>query len=449
MKKTLSLLLTLVLLISACALFVPTVAAEETKAEETKAEESKEAEKLPDWDKTPAKFHIGVMTGTVSQSEDDLRGAEELIRVYGAVEDGGMINHQTYPDNYMAEQETTISKIVAFADDPDMKVIVINQAVPGTAAAFAKIREFRDDIILLAGETQEDPTVICPVSDYVISVDKIGQGYLMPYAANELGAKTFVHISFPRHLSQEIMAQRHAILDAACKELGMAFADETAPDPMSDIGIPGAQQFILEHMDDWVKKYGKETAFFCTNDAHTEPLLKKAAELGSYFIEADLPSPLMGYPGAFGIDLKEEAGDWPAILKKVEDVVVKAGGGEKMGTWAYSYGFTCTAGLGEFGKRIVEGTISKTDEDKYDPQDLLECMSAYTPGAKWDGGYYMDITGDEPKAIDNYYLVSQDLYVFGKGYMGLDKVEVPEKYRELKFEVKTQEELEAEATTQP
>ena len=30
-----------------------------------------------------AKFHIGVVTGTVSQSEDDLRGAERLIKDYG------------------------------------------------------------------------------------------------------------------------------------------------------------------------------------------------------------------------------------------------------------------------------------------------------------------------------------------------------------------------------
>ena len=38
-----------------------------------------------------AKFHIGVATGTVSQSEDDLRGAEALIKKYGSVKDGGMI----------------------------------------------------------------------------------------------------------------------------------------------------------------------------------------------------------------------------------------------------------------------------------------------------------------------------------------------------------------------
>ncbi len=34
-------------------------------------------------------FHIGIVTGTVSQSEDDLRGAERLMEEYGSVNDGG------------------------------------------------------------------------------------------------------------------------------------------------------------------------------------------------------------------------------------------------------------------------------------------------------------------------------------------------------------------------
>ncbi|MFA5852730.1 MAG: DUF3798 domain-containing protein, partial [Spirochaetales bacterium] len=78
-----------------------------------------------------AKFHIGVVTGTVSQSEDDLRGAEALIKEYGSVKTGGMIQHITYPDDFMSQQETFISSVVALADDPLMKAIVINQAIPG------------------------------------------------------------------------------------------------------------------------------------------------------------------------------------------------------------------------------------------------------------------------------------------------------------------------------
>lgn len=50
-----------------------------------------------------APFHIGIMTGTLSQSEDDLRGAEKLIEMYGDVANGGMIKHVTYPDNFSSE----------------------------------------------------------------------------------------------------------------------------------------------------------------------------------------------------------------------------------------------------------------------------------------------------------------------------------------------------------
>ena len=67
-----------------------------------------------------AKYHIGIVTGTVSQSEDDLRGAEQLIKEHGAVKDGGMIQHLTYPDDFMSQQETFISSVVSLADDPLM-----------------------------------------------------------------------------------------------------------------------------------------------------------------------------------------------------------------------------------------------------------------------------------------------------------------------------------------
>jgi hypothetical protein len=343
----------------------------------------------------------------------------------------------------MSEMETTISQIVGLADDPKMKVIVVNQAIPGTAAGFRNVREKRPDIILLAGEPHEDPAVITEVSDLAVNADNIARGYLIPFGAKMLGAKTFVHISFPRHMSYELLGRRRAIMEVACKDLGINFIFETAPDPTSDVGVAGAQQFILEQMPGWIEKYGKDAAFFCTNDAHTEPLLKRIAELGGCFVEADLPSPLMGYPGALGIDLSAEQGDWPAILKKVEEAVIAAGGAGRMGTWAYSYGYTQTAGLAEFGKRVVEGT-AKVDSLK----DLVECYNKYTPGAKWNAGYYTDAaTGVRNRKLglvyqDTYVFgktkmsaiipaVSQsfqDIYIYGQGYLGTADVEVPEKY---------------------
>jgi len=373
-----------------------------------------------------AKFHIGVVTGTVSQSEDDLRGAEALIKEYGSVKDGGMIQHITYPDDFMSQQETFISNVVALADDPLMKAVVVNQAIPGTAEAFKRVRAKRPDILLLAGEPHEDPLVIQGAADLAVSNDFVSRGYTIIWEAKQLGAKNFVHISFPRHMSYETLGRRRVIMEQACKDLGLNFYFETAPDPTSDVGVAGAQQFILEKVPQWIQKYGKNTAFFCTNDAHTEPLLKQLLAYGGIFVEADLPSPLMGYPGALGIDLSKEAGNFPAIMKKVEAAVVAKGGAGRFGTWAFSYGYTLTAGLGEFAKNVIEGKAKKDSM-----RDIFEALGKYTPGAKWNGAYYVDMgTGVRAK---NQILIYMDTYIFGKGFLPTTQQKIPEKYYTLKW----------------
>ena len=54
--------------------------------------------------KTEGNVHIGIVTGSVSQSEDDRRGAEAFQALYG--ED--MVKLAIYPDNFTEELETTI-----------------------------------------------------------------------------------------------------------------------------------------------------------------------------------------------------------------------------------------------------------------------------------------------------------------------------------------------------
>jgi ABC-type sugar transport system substrate-binding protein len=380
-----------------------------------------------------AKYHIGIVTGTVSQSEDDLRGAEALIKAYGSVKDGGLIQHITYPDDFMSQQETFISQVVSLADDAKMKAIIIQQAIPGTTEAFKRVKAKRPDILLLAGEPHEDPLVIQSAADLAVSADFVSRGYTIVWAAKQLGAKKFVHISFPRHMSYESLGRRRAIMEQACKDLGLEFYFETAPDPTSDVGMPGAQQFIMEKTPQWIQKYGKATAFFCTNDGETEPLLRQMLAYGGIFVEADLPSPLMGYPGALGIDLSKEMGNFPAILAKVEEAVVAKGGAGRFGTWAFSYGYTLSAGLGEFAKNVIDGKAKKDSL-----KDLFAAMGKYTPGAKWNGAYYTDMnTGVRAK---NQVLVYMDTYIMGgskanpkKGYfLPTTQQKVPEKYYTIK-----------------
>ena len=404
MKKFLALLLALVMVLClvACG----------------QTENAPAADEGGEADEGPA-YHIVIVTGSVSQSEDDRRGAEAFQAKYG--ED--MVKLDIYPDNFTEELETTIQKIVSMSDDPLMKAIIVNQAVPGTAEAFRQVKERRPDIICIAGESHEDIALIESAADLTTNNDFVARGYLMIRTAHELGCNTFVHISFPRHMSYETMSRRVAVMKAACEEFGMEFVLETAPDPTSDVGTAGAQAYVLEKAPEWIEKYGQNSAYFCTNDAHTEPLLKQLLEYGGYFIEADLPSPLMGYPGALGIDLTAEAGDFQKILAKVESAVCEKGGDGRFGTWAYSYGYTLSAGLAEHAKNVIDGVSELCDLD-----DISKAFAVYTGDAEWSGSAYTN--AETGVKSDSFFLVYQDTYVMGNPghYMGATSIEVPEKY---------------------
>jgi DNA-binding LacI/PurR family transcriptional regulator len=400
---------------------------EDTAAVETSTEEAADAaseepaaeEAAEEVTEAAGDYHIGIVTGSVSQSEDDRRGAEAFQAKYG--EDRVIL--ATYPDNFTEELETTIQTIVNLSDDADMKAIIVNQAIPGTTEAFRQIKERRPDIICIAGESHEDLPEIGSAADLVCNNDFVARGYLIIRTAHELGCDTFVHISFPRHLSYETMSRRVAIMKAACEEFGMEFVMESAPDPTTDVGVPGAQAYIAEHVPEWVEKYGQNSAYFCTNDAHTEPLLRGLLENGGYFIEADLPSPLMGYPGALGLDLTEEAGDFSKILAKVESAVVEKGGAGRFGTWAYSYGYTVSAGLAQHAMNVIDGTSELTNID-----DISKAYEVFSPGAAWNGSNYTN--ADTGVKADNTFLIYQDTYIMGDPgkYMGSTEIEVPEKY---------------------
>ena len=364
-------------------------------------------------------YRIGIVTGSVSQSENDRRGAEAFQAEYG--ED--MVTLAIYPDNFTEELETTIQNIVNLSNDPLMKAIVVNQAVPGTTEAFRKIKEVRPDIICIAGEAHEDLPEISSAADLVCNNDFVSRGYLIVRTAHELGCDTFVHISFPRHMAYETMSRRVAIMREACKEFGMKFVLETAPDPTSDVGVSGAQAYILEKVPEWVQKYGQNAAYFCTNDAHTEPLLKQLLEYGGYYIEGDLPSPLLGYPGALGLDLTEEAGNPAKILRKVEAAVCEKGGAGHFGTWAYPYGYTLSAGLAQHAKNVLDGNATLTNMD-----DVAAALQKYSPKAEWNGASYTNATTGVKS--DNVFLIYQDTYIMGNPgkFMGNTSIKVPQKY---------------------
>lgn len=305
-------------------------------------------------------FKIGIVTGTVSQGEEEFRAAENMIAKYGK----DSIKHVTYPDKFTEEQETTIAQITGLAADPDIKAIIICQAVPGTAAAIDKIKEERDDILFIAGVPHEDPETISARADIVLETDNLKRGETIVSLAKEMGAETFVHYSFPRHMSMELLAQRRDIMKETCEELGLKYVEVDAPDPTGDAGISGAQQFMIEDVPRQVEKYGKDTAFFNTNCSMQEPLIKAVLDAGAIYPEQCCPSPYHAYPGALGIEIpEEEAGDVNYMLEQIREKIKEADASGRFATWKVAANMAMLEGAVEYAVDYGKGEVEKFDKE--------------------------------------------------------------------------------------
>jgi hypothetical protein len=372
-------------------------------------------EKLP--------FRIGLVTGAGGQGEDFAVGVRTVMDRYGDAQEGGSIVHRTYPDDFISRYDEVLALIEGLAEDPLVKVIVVVEGVPGTALAFQRIRERRPDILLLTGESHEDIATTSATTDMYVGTDFISRGYLIPKTAKDLGAKTFVHVSFPRHMLNEPILRRRYIMEEACKDLGITFVYENAPDPTAETGIQYAKDFIKEHMPIWISQYGPDTAFFTTNNAHTEPMVAGIVELGGYFVEPDVPSPIMGYPEALGLDLSDIRDNYPEMISRVEKALEEKGASGRLGSWAGSISIANIVGLVEFGKLVALGKVALDDYDA-----LLKCFEDAAQGIKFNGQPYMDTT---QKVHPNIFLLYEDTYIFGKGFMGNTSLEIPFKYGNL------------------
>lgn len=346
-----------------------------------------------------ANFKIGIITGTVSQGEEEYQAAQNLKAKYG-----DMIVTATYPDNFATETEATIAQIVALASDPDLKAIVICQAVPGTAAAIDKVRETRPEMLFIAGVVAEDPSTIASKADIVLVVDELSMGRTIIEQAKKQGAETFVHISFARHLSYATIAARREGFIATCKELGIKYVEATAPDPTGDAGISGAQQWILENVPQLVAEHGVNTAFFSTNCGMQEPLIRSVAEQKAIFPQQCCPSPYHGYPAALGIDVKGHEGDVPFLLSAITDKIDAYGNKGRMSTWSIPANMLMIEAGTEYAIAFCEGKTNGTNDAV-----VMEEKLKAAAGGEMKISFYEDAkTG----RLDNYYMILAPFFDF-------------------------------------
>ncbi|MDI9460662.1 MAG: DUF3798 domain-containing protein [Saccharofermentanales bacterium] len=368
MKALKKILILLVIL----ALVMPLMACRDKETKKTEAEAASTT-KPADAEVEP--YKIGIVTGTVSQGEEEFQEAMAQIAKYGK----DKIVHTTYPDNFSTETETTISQFVNLASDPQVKAIIVGQAVPGTAASIDKVRETNPDMLFICGVVAEDPGVMSEKADICTLVDEISMGKTIPTEAHRMGAKTFIHYSFPRHLGYATIANRLNIMKDTCKELGIELVEVNAPDPTGDQGVSGAQQFIIEDVPRQIAQYGKDTAFFSTNCAMQEPLIRSVYEQGAIFPQQCCPSPYHGYPAALSIEVEGHEGDVDYMLNSIAAKLKEKGQEKRMSTWGVPINMLMIDAGVTFAMKWLDGKVERDDLEAY-KQTVNEVAAARNVG---------------------------------------------------------------------
>ena len=342
-----------------------------------------------------APYKIGIITGSAAQGEE-YYGAENVKEKYGDI-----IVTATYPDDYSIEIKKVTDTVSKMAEDPDVKVIIFVQAVPGASAAIEQVRETRDDIIFICGATNEDPSTIASQADVVLHVDEEGVGTAMVDQAAAMGAKTFVHISFQRHLGyDDVTAQREQIIKR-CEELNIEFVEAEAPDPTGSEGIEGAKQWIDENIPDYVEQYGKDTAFFCTSCSMQSALIRRCAELGAIFPQQCCPSPYHGYPEAFSISLDDHEGDTEYLMGQIEEKAEGYGMTGRMSTWSVSPNMMMIEAAVKYAIGWCDGNFQADEGRTYNETALLEEIK----NIGGEGTTVEKYEEEESGTLDNYYVI--------------------------------------------
>lgn len=362
-------------------------------------EEAKDGEEVVQEDN----WKIAIITNTVSQNEEEYRSAEFVQKKYGK----DRVVHELWPDNFMTEQEQMISVLTKLAADPDIKAVIINQAVPGTNPSVDKFLEARDkdDVLIVYASPQENAPDVSVRADFALQPDELAMGSTIPNQAKKQGAKTFVHYSFPRHMSIPMLAERRSLMKAECAKIGLEFVDATAPDPTSEAGVTGAQQFILEDVPKMVKKYGKDTSFFSTNCSMQVPLIKAAFDAGAIYSQPCCPSPYHGFPSALGLQVPEDiVGGLQDVIDQTTKIIEDAGLGGRFSTWPVPAAMMATIASADYAVKWINGETN----GKVDEKVLAECMSDYAG---------LDITlnpyVEEGVSYDNYLLFLMDFLTYG------------------------------------
>jgi hypothetical protein len=340
-------------------------------------------------------YHIAIVTPTLSASEDEFRAGEAMAKEYPNV-----VTHLTLPENFEDEIETCISTIVSAADDPKMKAVIVASGQSGLIPAFQQIKEKNPEIITITAPIFDEPEMMSKYIDINLDTNWIKRGETIPTKAKQMGAKTFIHYSFPTHLSKPLISARKDMMKKTSEALGMEWVEVVTPDPQTGDSVEAMQQFLREDIPRQIAKYGKDTNIFGSNCPMYDVILDEAMKEGFIVAEQCCPTPTQAYPTVLGLEIAEEDGtNFDKINEMISQKVADKGMTGRLSGWP----IPVTIYMPEFAVYLAMEMIDNPDFDAKDPAVLNQLTKD-----KFGIEVEYEKLNSNGKTYDNYFVMIMD-----------------------------------------
>lgn len=347
-------------------------------------------------DRADEAWKIGIITSPVAPNEEAYRMAEQMQQMYGA----DRILHATYPDRFIQEQEAIITYMLEMAYDPDVKAIIMIHAVPGALSAVSKVRELREDILIILGFPQEDPDALAKQVDILLDTEDVARGDRIAEEAHARGAEVIVHYSFPRHMLTRVLVERREMIRERAEELNILFLYEDVPDPVVGLGPQETQLFILEDVPRKIEQYGSNTAFLVTNDVMLDPLISRLLDYDGITLVQCCPSPYHSVPAALGIEVPDEKkGDVQWIMEQQEARVAREETAGRVAAWPVSVNMLFVETAVEYAVEWINGNT----DGRVDKEKIIKIITGITAGP---------VKLTDYSGIENYLFYGSEEVVF-------------------------------------
>ncbi|MEG0856249.1 MAG: DUF3798 domain-containing protein [Terrisporobacter sp.] len=336
-------------------------------------------------------YHIAIVTPTLSTSEDEFRAGEEMAKKYPEI-----VKHLTLPENFEEETETCISTIVSAADDEKMKAVIVSSGQSGLIPAFQQIKEKNPEILTISAPIYDEPEMMSEYIDLNLDTNWLERGRTIVEKANEMGAKTFVHYSFPTHLSKPLISARRDMMKKTCAKLGMKFVEVVTPDPQTGDSVEAMQQFLQEDIPRQIEKYGKDTNIFGSNCPMYDVIIKEALELKYIVAEQCCPTPTQAYPTVLGLEISDEdKTDFAKINEMISEKVDAKGMKDRLSGWPIAVTVYMPEFAVELAKEVIENDFDYSNTDKLNEltKKLYDIEVDYTK------------LEDDGKTYDDYFVM--------------------------------------------